>query len=310
MAWPSHLIDELCLSSGGSYAVDSVEAAYARCVGLAKSHYENFPVASLLIPKTERPHISAVYCFARVADDVADDAHRTTSDKLRLLDTIEQNFRESEGSSNPIVVALASTCRTFNIPIELPLRLLEAFRRDSTFRQAENWEELLDYCRFSANPVGELVLRIFRDAGEQNIRLSDDICSALQLINFWQDFSVDLPNGRCYVPRDILQNYGLSATHLATEHFYHKFPSQTAEMLGDLMQRARTMLSVGASLTSKVRNRRLALELCATVEGGSFVLNATEALGSRIFTERPRIRKSSVIRLLFRTISRFLDFHS
>src|SRR6185295_7009493 len=192
------------------------DAAYARCLHLARQHYENFPVASRLMPKSARPHVAAVYAFARIADDFADEGARSDSARLALLDDWRGRLHEAASAAAPrddsdasaVFLALGDTMRRYGLDVQLFDDLLSAFRQDVLVKRYASWSDLLDYCRRSANPVGRLVLRI---AGHHDARLdewSDRVCTALQLTNFWQDLEGDWVRGRLYVPLAVIHQAG------------------------------------------------------------------------------------------------------
>src|SRR5207249_5188313 len=200
--------------------------AYAACEALARSHYENFPVASRLLPAPMRPHVAAVYAFARVADDIADEGSAPAEDRLAQLDAWLRRLHAavaieaSEGAAHEhddlILVALAHSIRTLDLPIALFDDLVSAFGQDTMTSRYASWADVFDYCRRSANPVGRLVLRIagYRDAALD--RSSDALCTALQLTNFWQDFGRDWRAGRLYVPREVQAAMGADERQLST----------------------------------------------------------------------------------------------
>ena len=187
----------------------TLDAAYARCQRMAREHYENFPVASFLLPSAMRPHIAAIYAFARTADDFADEPGVADADRLRQLDDWRERLDRAAQPGIPkppvdvrdeIFVALAHTIRECRLPTSLFHDLLSAFRQDVLQKRYSTWSDVLDYCRRSANPVGRLVLRV---AGHHSATLdarSDEVCTALQLANFWQDLERDWNIGRVYVP--------------------------------------------------------------------------------------------------------------
>src|ERR1700686_594744 len=189
----------------------NLEEAYAWCGRLAKSHYENFTIASWLMPRAMRPHMHAIYAYARIADDFADE-HKS----LAKLDEWERELDATYAGTprHPVFVALADTARRFDIPREPFADLLRAFRSDVNFSGFDTIDDLLGYARYSANPVGRLVLYLFgyRDAERQ--RLSDLVCSGLQLANFWQDVAIDLTKGRIYIPRRDLERFGVTQEDL------------------------------------------------------------------------------------------------
>ena len=192
--------------------------AYEACEALARSHYENFPVASRLLPPAMRPHVAAVYAFARVADDIADEGAVPAADRLARLrawqDRLHGAANGSGGASAPgdreglIVAALGHSIRTLDLPVSLFDDLLSAFGQDTMTPRYDSWSDVLDYCRRSANPIGRLVLRIAGYRDESLDRSSDAFCTALQLTNFWQDFGRDWRAGRLYVPREIWASCG------------------------------------------------------------------------------------------------------
>jgi squalene synthase HpnC len=262
-------------------------------------HYENFPVASLLLPRHMRSHIAAVYAFARAADDFADEGDRTPEQRYRLLDGWGRRLRHAaSGSRLPerpvedgepddtidIFIALGATLRRKSLPVELFEDLLSAFRQDVDVRRYETWEALFDYCRRSANPVGRIVLRI---AGYRDGRLdplSDSICTALQLVNFWQDLAVDFDRGRIYLPLETLARYDALEADLAEG----RLTPAWARALGDATRRTRELFERGRPLCDAVGGR-LRFELRATWLGGIRILDRIEAARFDVLSRRPTI---------------------
>ncbi|MCA1585789.1 MAG: squalene/phytoene synthase family protein, partial [Acidobacteria bacterium] len=194
-----------------------LHGAYEACLRLACDHYENFPVASRLLPRHLRPHVAAIYAFARVADDVADEPGRTPDERLRILAEWRAHLHDRTRctSARPdtlrtveVFTALHETIAHFDLPIVLLDDLLSAFVQDVTTARYESWADVLDYCRRSANPVGRLVLRLTRQATPDRECAADAICTALQLTNFWQDLAIDWQRGRLYLPADEWQSRG------------------------------------------------------------------------------------------------------
>lgn len=263
--------------------------AYAWCARLAKSHYENFTIASWLMPRRMRPHMYAIYAYARIADDFADED--------RDLEKLNEWERELDRcyageATHPVFAALADTVRRYDIPREPFRDLLVAFRSDVNFRGFETFDELLGYTRCSANPVGRLVLYLFgyRDAERQ--RLSDLICSGLQFANFWQDVAIDLDKGRIYLPRADMKKFGVTAADLA-----RRIPTPAfVELMRYEIERARRMLKEGASL-SRVVDRRLSRDVLMFAGGGLAILNAIEAVGCDVFNRRPRLSRFDYVKL-------------
>src|SRR5580765_8665343 len=205
----------------------SLERAYAACVAMARAHYENFPVASWLLPAAMRPHVAAVYAFARVADDIADEGTAPAEDRLARLNAWQRRLHaavadygnassaSSHAHEDLIVVALAHSIRTLDLPIALFDDLVSAFGQDTMTTRYDSWDAVFDYCRRSANPVGRLVLRIAGHRDEALDRAADAMCTALQLTNFWQDFGRDWRAGRLYVPADVQAAAGADESQLS-----------------------------------------------------------------------------------------------
>ena len=256
-----------------------LDAAYASCEDAARAHYENFPVASVLLPSRMRHHIAAVYAFARAADDFADEGERPDEERLHLLDGWHERLQRTitdlpqlpPGPREPdnapaIFKALGHTIRHCDLPVELLTDLLSAFRQDVTVRRYQNWEALFDYARRSANPVGRLVLRIAGYRSESFDEWSDSICTALQFTNFWQDVQVDFARGRVYLPQSELARHGAAVTDLSTQ----AAPARRA--LQQAVLRTRQLFDAGRPLCDAVSGR-LRYELRATWLGGSRILD-------------------------------------
>jgi squalene synthase HpnC len=267
-------------------------AAYAACLRLASQHYENFPVASRLLPKATRPHIAAVYAFARIADDFADEGARSDAHRLELLDDWRRRLhdaaagqpRRDDSDAGDVFAALSETIRTFALEISLFDDLLSAFRQDVLVKRYRAWEDVLDYSTRSANPVGRLVLRIagYRDA--QLDAWSDAVCTALQLTNFWQDLERDWRKGRLYVPQAFVDAHGADEHDLGRRRLT---PAWRAA-LGDAARRTRALFAAGRPVADAVRGR-LRYELRATWLGGVRILDRLEASGFDVFHHRPTL---------------------
>jgi len=278
-----------------------VRAAYEYCERIAREHYENFPVASWLLPAPMRPHIAAIYAFARRADDFADEPGLDDAERLRRLDDwgsrLDRGGSQAEGD-NLIFRALENTIRTHNLPRSLFHDLLSAFRQDVVTRRYETWAEVLDYCRRSANPVGRLVLRV---AGYDDSRLdaqSDAVCTALQLTNFWQDLAIDWRRGRLYVPLDDrdrawARDGDLDAGRMTAEW-------QTA--LRTVAERTRDLFRTGRGVCDGVGGR-LRWELRLTWLGGSRILEKTEAVGFDVFRNRPTLTAADAPALVWQALT-------
>jgi len=249
-----------------------------------RAHYENFPVG-LFVPKARRRYVHALYAFARVADDFADEPIYEGA-RARKLDEWEARLHaayrgEAEG---PIFMALGETVRHLAIPKELLLDLLSAFRQDTQKDRYETWEELLDYCRRSANPVGRLVLLVFEERAQGLAPLSDSICTALQLTNHWQDLALDLKRGRIYVPRELLARFGVPEWDLNAGRASEGLKALMAE----LVRRTRDLYGLGRPLCDRV-GRELRFELRLTWLGGSRILDRIESAGYDVFRRRPHL---------------------
>ena len=271
-----------------------IEAAYAYCGRVARAHYENFTIASWLMPSAMRPHMHAIYAYARAADDFADEER-----DLAKLDQMERDLeRAYDGHPRgPLFVALADTARRYDIPREPFLDLLRAFRTDIDFKGFETIDELLEYARYSANPVGQLVLFLFGYRDAQRRRLSDLICSGLQLANFWQDIALDLEKGRVYIPRADLRRFGVAVEELRRGAVTPKFQ---ALMRGEISL-TREMLLEGAELHRLVGGG-LRRDVLMFAGGGLAILRAIERAGYDVFRRRPTLSKLDYVKLGWRAL--------
>jgi hydroxysqualene synthase len=286
-------------------SAESLRQAYATCEALAKSHYENFPVASLLLPAPMRPHVAAVYAFARVTDDIADEGHAAAADRLAQLrlwqDRIHRAALEaghagaSADRDGQIALALGHSIRTLDLPLSLFDDLLSAFGQDTMTTRYASWDEVLDYCRRSANPIGRLVLRIGGYRSEALDRSSDALCSALQLANFWQDFGRDWRAGRLYLPLEEHAACGAREAELERGDLSAAWSLALARAIG----RTRAMFEEGRAVCDGVGGR-LRLELRFTWLGGMRILERTDRVRSRLLVERPALGGGDVPAILWR----------
>ncbi len=290
------LITELLKNDGGRFQVSSLEKAYTFCSKLTKSHYENFPVASILIAKEYRKYIYSIYAFARLADDIADE-NIDGLNKIESLHFLEENI-SVENKSNPVFWALQDTIKKIKLDKQLLIDLLIAFKSDIEFKSYDSIDELLAYCSKSANPVGRIVLRVFNDDIKKNVNLSDSICSALQLTNFWQDLSRDLVNGRNYIPNNLLEKYGLSEKDLLNLQSYEEIN----QCLDELFKITFDLFDEGSLLIQQVKNRRLRFELKLTILGGLEILKQCNEMKHRLLVERPKLEKKDYINLVYKAI--------
>jgi squalene synthase HpnC len=280
---------EQASGAAAGQSAEAVAAAYQYCGRIARSHYENFTVASWLMPRAMRPHMHAIYAYARMADDFADEEQDASK-----LDDWEHELELAYAGrpQHPVFVALADTARRFEIPREPFAELLTAFRSDLNFAGFETMDELLGYARYSANPVGRLVLYLFgyRDAERQ--RLADMVCSGLQLANFWQDVAVDHAKGRTYIPRQDLARFGVSEAMIRE----HRAMPEFVALMAHEVEYARTMLRAGAELYRAVE-RRLARDILMFAGGGMMILRAIERIHYDVLRRRPQLSKLDYVKL-------------
>jgi squalene synthase HpnC len=279
--------------------VPTLEEARAWCRHLAETHYENFHVASWFLPEKLRPHFQSIYAYCRVSDDLGDEVNSTES-ALALLDLWGRELDACyEGSArHPVFVALAETIRLCDIPKEPFADLLKAFRQDQTVTRYADMAEVLGYCKYSANPVGRLVLYACGEASEEKFALSDATCSALQLANFWQDVSVDWGKDRVYLPQDDMKRFGVRdetiAKGVATDEF--------RALMHHEVDYARSLFMQGLPLIGMV-NRDLAIDLDLFSRGGLEILRAVEQRNYDVLSARPAISKSRKLALGLRALS-------
>lgn len=284
--------------------------AYAACEALARSHYENFPVASRLLPAPMRPHVAAVYAFARVADDIADEGAVPATERRVQLDAWQRRLHAAvaveaaEGAPHEhedlIVAAVAHSIRSLDLPIALFDDLVSAFGQDTMTTRYASWTEVFDYCRRSANPVGRLVLRIAGVRGDAIARSSDALCTALQLANFWQDFGRDWRSGRLYVPGEVQAASGASERELAETPAGPLSAAWTAA-LAQCVTVTREQFAAGRAVCDGVRGR-LRYELRLTWLGGQRILERVERARRELLTYRPTLHGSDVPLLLWRAM--------
>lgn len=283
----------------------TLRRAYAACARLAREHYENFPVASLLLPRAMRPSIAAIYAFARRADDFADEGQLGPAERLRLLDDWQRRLRPTnavfhgEPSDDDLVfLALDDTIRRHRLPLSLFEDLLSAFRQDVTVKRYATWADVLDYCSRSANPVGRLVLRVAGYEDERLDRAADAVCTALQLANFWQDFARDWKSGRLYVP---LADRDLAGAVDADLDAGRMSPAWRAA-LREMSRRTRALFAEGRPVCDAVRGR-LRFELRLTWLGGSRILDKLDAAEYDVFQRRPALSARDAGPILWRALT-------
>jgi len=272
---------------------------------MARAHYENFPVASKLLPPAMRPHVAAVYAFARVADDLADEGSAPAAERLARLDAWQRRLHAAVAADAPdaepqahedlIVVALAHSIRSLDLPITLCDDLLSAFAQDTMTTRYDSWADVFDYCRRSANPVGRLVLRIAGYRDEALDRSSDALCTALQLTNFWQDFGHDWVIGRLYVPRDALVACRAREMDLNGPFLNESWMAAMRQCV----DRTRAQFEAGRAVCDGVTGR-LRYELRFTWLGGTRILEQVERTGAALLSRRPTVGARDLPLLLWR----------
>ena len=294
----SHLPAEYAIPS----RAPALEDAYAYCERLARSHYENFSVATWFLPKRLRQHFYNVYAYCRISDDLGDETGNRDA-SLQLLDEWECELNTCyEGNPrHPVFVALTGTVRQFDIPKRTFADLLTAFRQDQRVTRYESFDDLLGYCHYSANPVGHLVLYLCSYRDRERQQLSDYTCTALQLANFWQDVSADYEKGRIYLPLEDLRKYNVKETDIAGKQNTGAF----REMMRFEVQRAREWFDRGIPLASKV-GTELAIDIELFSRGGQEILNAIERQGYAVLGQRPVISKQRKLGLVARAALRKL----
>jgi squalene synthase HpnC len=274
----------------------SLDEAREYCRRLARSHYENFSVASWFLPKRLHQHFFNVYAYCRISDDLGDEVGDTKL-SLALLDQWQEELRACyQGHpKHPVFVALAETIQQCSIPEHEFADLLTAFRQDQTVTRYESFRDLLRYCRNSANPVGHLVLYVCGYGDEERQKLSDFTCTALQLANFWQDVSVDYEKGRIYLPLEDLRRFGVTEDDIAAQRNHDGF----IQMMRFEVTRAREWFQQGLPLVDKV-DRELALDIELFSRGGQEILRAIEQQDFAVLGNRPAISKTRKLSLVAR----------
>ncbi|HEY9103378.1 squalene synthase HpnC [Chitinimonas sp.] len=264
-------------------------------------HYENFPVASLLLPKVMRRPIAIVYRFARSADDFADEGDLSNEARLALLEGYRAELGRLAAGAAPETALFRDlrdeVVQPFQVPLQLFYDLLDAFAQDVVKTRFADFGELMHYCRRSANPVGRIVLHIAGHAGTRQLAWSDGICAALQLINFWQDVAIDWQKGRVYLPQDELARFGVSEAQIAEGRVDERWRA----LMAFQVDRTRRMLRAGSPLGTYLKGR-LGLEIRLTVLGGDAILKQLDASGYDMHRQRPKLRAAHWPMLLLRAL--------
>jgi squalene synthase HpnC len=275
-----------------------IHEAYRACEEIVRRHDENFPVATVFLAPERRQALAAIYAFAREADDLAD-AAAPTAERLRALDAAGRALlRALEGEpEGPVFTALADTVERHRLPTEPFLDLIEAFRMDARDTVFDTWDDLLDYCSGSANPVGRLVLAVHGVEDPQTMRRSDEVCTALQLTNFWQDLGRDLSRGRLFIPREDLERFGLAREDLTRR----ECRSSVSRLIEHECRGTEELFERGAPVVRRVP-MGLSLQLRATIAGGRTVLRAVLRQGWRVLRERPAIGPAGRVWILAKAL--------
>ena len=263
-------------------------------------HYENFPVASLLLPRRLRPPVEIIYRFARSADDIADEGTAADDVRLSRLSVYRSELaRIAVGQipDAPLFRDVARIVREHGLPIGLFRDLIDAFTQDVTQKRYASFAQLLDYCRRSANPVGRLLLHLFKRTSETDLAAADAVCSALQLINFWQDVELDFAKGRFYLPQDEMARHGVAERHIAEQRCDDAWRS----LLGFQVERTRELILRGQPLARSLPGR-MGLEIRTTIQGGLRILEKIERANYDVFRRRPVLRAFDWPLLLARAV--------
>jgi len=271
----SEQLNYFCQLNIEKFNVNTLDDAYKFVQQIAKGHYENFPVGSILIPKKLIKYIYTIYTFARIGDDISDEISKTNpTEALILLNKYEEclnNCINENEINNPIFLALKDTIIKNKLPLDLFKRLIIAFRRDIHFIQSHTFDDLFDYCNYSANPIGELILRLFKE-NNKAIYYSNKICTALQLINFLQDLSIDLNRNRNYFPKSLLENSSINK-----------------QILNKYISIIENLLTEGKIIIKFISNFRLRYELRLIILGGRIMLYKIKKNNIKILKKRPTI---------------------
>jgi len=255
---------------------------------MAVDHYENFPVASFLLPRRLVPAVEAIYAFARSADDLADEGEAAPEERLAALQGYERELdliATGGTPKDPMFARLATVVADYRLSVQPMRDLLSAFRQDVVTHRYPDYPALLDYCNRSANPVGRLMLALYDADDVRNVRDSDAICTALQLINFWQDVAIDLAKGRIYVPQEDLAKHGVSESALQAG----SLEGGWRPLMRFEVERARALMLSGAPLARRLPGR-VGWELRMVVQGGLRILDGIEAADYDVFRRRPVLK--------------------
>ncbi len=273
--------------------------AYSKSLKFTKSHYENFPVVSFVIPKNLRKHVAIIYWFARTADDYADEGNFSKGERLEKLNNFEFRLKQllNGKAESDYEIALANTINEKNLTAENFYNLIKAFKQDVIKKKYENFDEVIDYCKHSANPVGRLILELFDIRSEEAFKHSDNICTALQLTNFLQDVSIDYKKGRIYLPQDEMEMLQITEKLFEQKENNHKLK----QLVKHNVDRAQNLLDEGKKLFPLLSGR-LKVEIKWTVAGGEEILNRIRKNDYNVLNNRPELSKTRMVSLLLKSL--------
>jgi squalene synthase HpnC len=276
-----------------------LDTAYSKAIKFAKDHYENFPVVSFLVPAYLKKHVAIIYWFARTADDFADEGELTIEERMTKLNTFENRLTEllKGNYQNSFEFALNSTINSKNLTLDLFYKLLKAFKQDVTKNRYSSFNELLNYCENSANPIGRLILELNDIRDEKAFYYSDKICTALQLTNFWQDSEIDYKKGRIYYPIEDMEKFNVTEKMFELKENNLKLK----ELVRYNVEKAHNLFAEGKNLIPFLKGR-LKYEIKWTIEGGEAVLNEIKKNDFNVFLIRPKLTKIDFLKLLLKAI--------
>ncbi len=277
----------------------NLNRAYSKSLKFAKSHYENFPVVSFLLAKNLRKHVAIIYWFARTADDYADEGNLSEGERLDKLNNFEFRMKQllNGKAESDYEIALANTINEKNLTAENFYKLINAFKQDVIKNRYENFEEVIDYCKYSANPIGRLTLELFDIRSEEAIKYSDKICTALQLTNFLQDVSIDYKKGRIYLPKDEMEMLQITEKMFEDKENNHKLK----QLVKHNVDRIQILFDEGKKLFPLL-NGRLKVEIIWTVAGGEDILDQIRKKDYNVLNNRPELSKTRMISLFFKSL--------
>jgi squalene synthase HpnC len=279
----------------------SLDKSYSKVIRYAKSHYENFPVISFLIPRELRKHIAIIYWFARTADDFADEGTFSEGERLEKLNEFELSFKNLLGGKicDEYELALSNTIKEKNLSPSYFYNLLAAFKQDAVKKRYENFEEVLSYCKNSANPVGRLILELFDIRNNEANEYSDNICTALQLTNFLQDITIDYKKGRIYLPQDEIENFAVTEKLFEQKENNHNLK----QLVQYNIERVQSLFDNGKKLLPLLQGR-LKAEIGWTVSGGEEILEKIRMNDYDVFSHRPKLTKIKMAVIFIKSLGK------